>query len=62
MSSGKESKEEVNLSTTIFPSQEVQPPMPTDDDEICQRSISAEPRTPNPQYVKGWRLHVLTFA
>ena len=62
MSLSQGSKEEVSLGVTIIPSQEAQPPMATDDDTISQRSISAEPTPPSPQYVKGWRLHVLTFA
>lgn len=62
MSLGADSKvEEVGLSTTPIPSQEAQLPRATDDDRISERSISGEPRLPDPQYVKGWRLHVLTF-
>ena len=53
--------EEVGLSATTIPLQEAQPPGATDDDTISQRSIDGEARLPDPQYVKGWRLHVLTF-
>lgn len=54
--------EEVGLSATTIPLQEAQPPGVTDDDTISQRSTDGEARLPDPQYVKGWRLHVLTFS
>lgn len=58
---GQGPKVEIGLSATTITSQEAKPPRATDDNLISQRPISPETRHLNPQYVTGWRLHVLTF-